>query len=102
VRGPAAEACEQPAGVQLWPPRGPRGQDPPLVQLRQLAPHGGGPGQAAIRARPTCRLRQGTLRPMQCFFGPPGFGSISQRQCSGSMTFWCGSGCGSGSFYFHH
>ncbi len=60
MRGPAAEACEQPAGVQLGPPRGPRGQDPPLVQLRQLAPHGGGPGQAAFRARPACRLRQGT------------------------------------------
>jgi hypothetical protein len=23
-------------------------------------------------------------------------------QCCGSMTFWCGSGCGYGSFYFHH
>ncbi len=72
MRGPAAEAGEQPAGVQLWPPRGPRGQDPPLVQLRQLAPHGGGPGQAALRARPTCRLRQGTIH----------------AQCWGSGCFW--------------
>ncbi len=23
-------------------------------------------------------------------------------QCCGSMTFWCGSGCGSRSCYFHH
>ena len=62
VRGPAAEVGEQPAGVRLGAPRGARGEDPSLVQLHQLAPHGGGPGQAALRARPTRRLCQGDLR----------------------------------------
>ncbi len=29
---------------------------------------------------------------------------LRKNQCCGSMTYWCGSksGCGSGSFYFHH
>ena len=59
VRGPATEAGLNAAGLQLGPARCARGENPPLVQLYQLAPHGGGQGHAALRARPTRSLCQG-------------------------------------------
>ena len=59
VRGPATEAGLNAAGLQLGAARCARGEDPPLVQLHQLAPHGGGQGHAALRARPTRSLCQG-------------------------------------------
>ena len=59
VRGAAAEVPLQQTGLQPRPARRDGGQDPPLVQLHQLAADGVGPDQARVHPRPARRVRQG-------------------------------------------
>ena len=59
VRGAAAEVPLQQAGLQPRPARRDGGQDPPLVQLHQLAADGVRQDQARVHPRPARRVRQG-------------------------------------------